>query len=217
MSSGRTVDVRSAAGFTLLEVLVAIALLGLLMGLLFGAVRFGNRAWQASDAWADRSDRIGIVENFLRQEISQVQPALVASASGADVLMFDGGPAALVFVAPMPAPLATSGLYRIELRIVRRRLEMMWSGFDAPGTVPSQLPAGSTVLVDGVAGLEFGYFGAAALGQPRKWHGGWSGVDHLPSLIRVRLRAAGDAPQDWPELLVQCRMVPPPERSAVSP
>ena len=42
---------RSAAaerGFTLIEILVAVMLLGLLMAALFGGVRLGVRAWEAS-------------------------------------------------------------------------------------------------------------------------------------------------------------------------
>ena len=39
-----------AAGFTLVEILVAITLLGLLMAALFGGVQLGVRAWESSEA-----------------------------------------------------------------------------------------------------------------------------------------------------------------------
>ena len=48
----------TAAGFTLVEILVAITLLGLLMAALFGGVQLGVRAWEASEARLDDSSRL---------------------------------------------------------------------------------------------------------------------------------------------------------------
>ena len=42
-------------GFTLLELLVAITLLGLLMAALFGGLRLGTRVWETADARLDSS------------------------------------------------------------------------------------------------------------------------------------------------------------------
>ncbi len=58
-------------GFTLLEILVAVTLLGLLMAALFGGVRLGVRAWEASGARLDDDARLTAVQDFLRERLTQ--------------------------------------------------------------------------------------------------------------------------------------------------
>ena len=61
-------------GFTLLELLVAITLLGLLMAALLGGLRLGARVWETGEARLDASARVQIVQDFLRQRITEALP-----------------------------------------------------------------------------------------------------------------------------------------------
>src|SRR4029077_20007611 len=62
------------AGFTLVEVIVAMSLLATIMVLLYSGLTFALRSWDAGDAngrkVADR--RLG--ENFLRRELTELFP-----------------------------------------------------------------------------------------------------------------------------------------------
>ena len=61
-------------GFTLLELLVAITLLGLLMAALFGGLRLGARVWETGETRLDASARVQIVQDFLRQRLAEALP-----------------------------------------------------------------------------------------------------------------------------------------------
>ncbi len=67
-------------GFTLLELLVAITLLGLLMAALFGGLRLGARVWETGETRLDASARVQIVQDFLRQRLAE---AAAAGSGGA--------------------------------------------------------------------------------------------------------------------------------------
>ncbi|MBL8525338.1 MAG: prepilin-type N-terminal cleavage/methylation domain-containing protein, partial [Betaproteobacteria bacterium] len=63
-----------AAGFTLLELLVGLTLLGVLMILVYSALNMGLRAWDTGDARAAEAAHQRIVQTFLRREMEQIFP-----------------------------------------------------------------------------------------------------------------------------------------------
>jgi len=65
------------AGFTVVELLVALTLFSLLCTLLFGNVRFGLKAWQRGLAHTERVDHSMIVQNLLRRIIGEVYPLFI--------------------------------------------------------------------------------------------------------------------------------------------
>src|SRR5438552_11372573 len=90
------------AGFTLVELLVAITILSLILVALSGGVHFAGSAWRKQEELIGRQGDITAVQTVLRQLV----------ASGRD---FEGGSQDLKFVGQMPAALARGGLYDIEL------------------------------------------------------------------------------------------------------
>jgi prepilin-type N-terminal cleavage/methylation domain-containing protein len=70
----RTARQAREAGFTLIELLVALTLLAVLMAALFGALRLGTRVWETGEARLDASTRVQVVQDFLRQQLSQTVP-----------------------------------------------------------------------------------------------------------------------------------------------
>ena len=55
------------AGFTLLELLIAMTLLGMILVLLFGGLRLGVRSWDASQKQVDSLNSVRSLESFLRR------------------------------------------------------------------------------------------------------------------------------------------------------
>ncbi|MGH6899269.1 MAG: prepilin-type N-terminal cleavage/methylation domain-containing protein [Geminicoccaceae bacterium] len=197
---------RSSAGFTLLELLIAITLLGLLMAALFGGLRLGARAWERSEQRLDQSTRLQVVQNFVRERLAQAYPLSTEDETGRLRLAFEGDGDSLRFVTLMPAYLGT-GFAELVLAIDDRSdakdLVVRWRPFELPPQLDDEDEPQIKVLLDDIEALEIAYFGALDRGAPALWHEQWQGVMALPELVRLRVVFAEDDRRYWPDLIVR--------------
>ena len=91
-----------AAGFTLLELLVAITLLGLLMAALFGGLRLGARAWDIGAERIAAATRLQTAQQFIRTRLSEALPAFVVLPDGEEIVAFQGTSEEMSFVGTLP-------------------------------------------------------------------------------------------------------------------
>ncbi len=111
---------RRERGFTLIEVLIAITLLGMIVMLLFGGIRLGTRAWETGSDRTGEIMQIEISHQIIRRMLSQAYPladptAISDFASGRRI-EFEGDPESVAFAGLMPAHLG-GGFHRFELRV----------------------------------------------------------------------------------------------------
>jgi general secretion pathway protein J len=200
-------------GFTLLELLAAITLLGLLMAVLFGGLRLGARVWETADQRLDANTRIQIVQDFVRQRLTQTLPLEslgpnLAEADGFEPL-FAGTTEAVRFAGVLPENLG-AGMYLMELVLADTGhadgsgdLVLRWRPFDPYDESGEQVEPEERVLIEHVEGLEFAYFGFSDPQQPPAWRQGWERQPELPRLIRLRVRFAENDERQWPELIAR--------------
>jgi general secretion pathway protein J len=204
---------RRQAGFTLVELLVAMTLLAFLSITLFGGLRFGTRSWEAVvDSSAER-DRIASTQTFLRDRLGQLTlpgPAsaqrLAAAASDDDDANLERGPERLEFTAPWLSALSLGGLYRFTLwheDTGNGRLMLSWQPAEADPEALDELGdlAGERILLDGVTGFALSYYGAADEDAEPEWLDRWENPGAPPRLVRVDL-AFTDARLVWPVFIV---------------
>ena len=197
--------VPGARGFTLLELLVAITLLGLLAAALLGGLRLGIRAWETSEQRLEATSQVTIVQDFLRERLVQAYPLQDYGDGIERPLAFEGAAGRLSFVTLMPEHLG-AGFHRMVVGLVNRGgvadLALTWW--------PSELTMAAAlteevvherVLLTGIAGLEFAYLGALQPDQPPLWQAEWHQAA-LPLLIRVRVGFAAADGRQWPDLFV---------------
>ena len=129
------------AGFTLLELLVALTLLGLVMAVLFGELRFATRAWDATDAKLDRNGELLSVHTFVRQRFQQIhvtQPNRRRDGEDSAAAAFRGNSRSMAFLGTMPAHISEGGFYEISLSSQfgqdGNNLFISWRPFDEDGT-----------------------------------------------------------------------------------
>jgi general secretion pathway protein J len=200
----------SSAGFTLLELLIAITLLGLLMVALFGGLRLGARAWERSEERLDEVARLQVVENFLRDRIAQAYPLVAEDETSASRLTFEGQPDGLRFVTLMPEHLGT-GFAEFTVAVVDhaggRDLVAQWRRVEDPSdaleAVREDEEPQVKLLLEGVESLELAYYGAPGRGEPIAWREQWLEARALPDLIRVRIVFAEGDRRRWPDLIVR--------------
>lgn len=199
---------RDQAGFTLLELLVALTLLGLVLAIVFGELRFATRAWDATDAKIDRNGELLSVHSFLRQRFQQIHVTPQNREEEDDSpVVFDGNSRSMAFLGTMPANISDGGFYEISLSSEIGEdgtdLFLSWRPFDEGGTASvADGPDNSRVLLRGLREVRFAYFGRTGEDLAAQWWNIWPSRDAAPSLIRMEISFEDGDPRSWPDLVV---------------
>ena len=106
-------------GFTLLELLISLTLLGLILVLLFGGLRLSVRSWDSVQRQVDNLNSVRSVESFLRREMERIQPYRWKAAPGPR-FAFVGERHKLNFVAPLPSRIGAGAWPMVAMAIVFR-------------------------------------------------------------------------------------------------
>lgn len=192
----------AAAGFTLVEVVIVLALLSLVMlGLVSALAGFGNtaakleaRAGREGDAWQ--------VAAFLRETLASAVGRLRRTLpDGGQAVHFVGGPDGLEWLGSMPARHGVGGLHLFRLTVDGQppRLLLRYLPYVAGATPPAEAFAGH-VLAEGLDHLRLSYES-----RPRRpdevaqWSETWHEPDRLPARVRIDVAAGG---RTWPPLVV---------------
>lgn len=107
---------RTARGFTLIELVIALAIIGLISLLLFSGLRLGGRSWEAVETVGERLSGLRLADGFLRRTLSQTRPT-TAPYDGQIVQVFAGESERLEWVAPLSDHVGLSGLYILRLQL----------------------------------------------------------------------------------------------------
>lgn len=188
-------------GFTLIEMVVAMTILGIMLGLLYQGLTFALRSWDASDVNGRLTMDRRIGENFLRREVSELFPMRWKDPVTLK-LAFEGKRKELRFVSARPAGITTGGLALVSVEVAddpkdrrARNLVMRRAMPDDEQTDFRPLEkAEASILVANVDSVEFSYFGAENDFAEPKWVDEWTYPSRVPQMIRLRMKAADGTP-----------------------
>jgi len=188
---------RRNAGFTLMEVLVVMTIMGLMMPLIYANVRAGVTAWVQGQVHVSSVSKVQNIQMRLRKQLSQAYPKYLASPGVPGHVEFEGQARSLQFISPMPEALGSGGWAKTTLSILpddkgvqltlSQRPELAWE--DAPDAPPDR-------LIGDLKSASFTYFGSDNV-----WHDDWSNQKELPRLIKLQAEFA-DGKGVWPDLVV---------------
>jgi|SRR5581483_3948016 len=195
-------DCGGEAGFTLVEVLVALALFSLLISLLFGNVRFGLRAWRSAGSHEELLGRSMASQDLLRRLIGKAYPMLVSSSGVDPTIDFDGAKESMSFLAD--APVVTGGAGRFRFKLITEskddRTDLVVNAAPELASSKSSLMATRSLLLTDIDRVEFSYSDGAK--AEAAWRDSWAKQSALPKLVKVRVVFRSGDSRLWPDLVI---------------
>jgi general secretion pathway protein J len=186
-------------GFTLLEILVVLSLLGVLLGLVGAALVSANRAVAKAERFSTRLDDIRAAQLFLRRAISQALPVAEGDAQTKPA-RFMGHAHAMTFYAPLPESIG-GGLYQQQLSTDHQRLYVRLARLQGTALQPFGEPQ---QLLRDVEQMTFSYRGLNPLAKDSGWLTEWPWPERLPKAVRIEATLGGAVP--WVSEQVSLRL-----------
>lgn len=190
-----------AAGMTLIEVVVTLAILSMVVVVLGASVRGMGESAERVDAQIERSDQMRATAAFLRELMARTSFQRMA---GSNQAQYRAAPAEFVWVGSMPPRAGgTAGrhFFRLALETVEGAAPALVLRFTPwqEGVTADWARAESRVIVPEVTGFELAYGGA---GLEQGWATQWNDAQALPPRVRLSLVTAA---QPWPPLVMPIR------------
>ena len=202
------------AGFTLIEMLIAVTLVGLIAAGMLTAISVALKTMERTDARVSEERRVASVQHILEQQIAGLMPVAAfcvspGGQSSARVPLFQGLPGSMRFVSSYSLDGAERGTPRIleylvipgdqgvGVRLVVN--EILYTGPESAGAscvapdadpahrfAPVQAGPNSFVLADKLAYCRISYQESLNYGRDASWTPVWD-KQKLPSGIRVEM------------------------------
>ena len=199
---------RDVAGFTLIELVVALAVTAMLSTLVFQSLDLGRRALTKASGTNSRIEETLSLHRALRSKLQQIIPLQSKSISSNSQRACGGDQKSISFVAPAPGAEA-SAAYQIDIgdSSGRTALTIGWCvGVSINGSCTTPGAASQEVVLDRFDRAQFDYFVTNREGQKGRWQDSWTDCAHPPSLIRLRIAFAEGDSRNWPDLVVRPRL-----------
>jgi len=193
---------RGEQGLTLIELLLALAILAVLTGFLAGGLSIGRRAFDADRASGVSGETDAAIQ-AISSLIGSALPAPAGTANPKSGIIFDGRQATLSFMGLSEGRALRGGPHMIRLR--RSGMDLVVdvvgsaSAADSAGVAPTRV-----VALSGVRDIRFSYFGSANPAGAPGWQAQWVRAERLPDLVSIQIDFE-DARRNEPARIIALR------------
>jgi prepilin-type N-terminal cleavage/methylation domain-containing protein len=201
-------DDRSAAGFTLVELLVALVIFAFIVAMSFDAVRFSGAAWDNVSSKAIAIDEETSVLRFLRARLEGISIPVVPDPEQGESVQWwlEGTSDEITFVASWYRGAVPGRLYKLRLwrdgRGATGTLNLAWEPYLPGEPDPGREGlSGERILVEGIAAISLRYFGADDADERLTWRRAWSNVSVPPALVEIVITSESTG-ENWTRLVV---------------
>jgi len=198
------------AGFTLVELLLAITLMSMLLALAYGGLRASSQATERGQKILDESNRIRMAHQFVRRQLTQMLPLAFGEDPAQQLrTVFLGEQNRIRYVAQMPGYLGYGGPQVQELEIVSGYdgLELVLSHALLQGFEEQYLYEREPVLLlDKIDRAQFSFVGIDETGQLSGWMPTWDDPATLPVAVALEVEFTDDTYLLWPMMATTVRI-----------
>lgn len=200
----RSITVKTSNGFTLLELLISMTILAVIAAIVFGALRIGSRAWEKGEADVEDQQRMRVVFDLIRHQISSASAIKEITAGDGKTFHMKGDSTSLEFLSYVPVFPGDTGMVHVKYRVLRKegeesgRLaffeqEIVFSdkeledkGADGEKDFHTLIPVSPD--------FRFEYLDPVEQGQKPEWVDRWDGTETngLPLAVRISMKDAKD-------------------------
>ena len=207
----------NSRGFTLVELLVALTILAVMLGITMNSLSFSLQTSKSVEASILDTEQTYLATRAFREQLQQAVPLLQTNIVGLDQLDFGGSAKAIEFVAPLRGGRAYAGLHRIRFEIEDDqsfdgsggRLLMSYRPYTPDTETDNRAASNSVVVLDGFASARFD-FGNVTTSATVDWTPEWVATAQLPALVMLRVDSADENDQATiPEVIVAIRATTP--------
>lgn len=196
------------SGFTLLELLVAFALMSLLMLGMVSALSGMAQTEERVDRGIHRDDQARTVRAFVSDLLGQVSVTKMQQGPGQpEDVYFEATSDSIQWLGVMPGRHGVGGRHFFRLLVEqdgsRSHLVLRYAPFGDNKGWPNWGEAPSRVLVEDVE--QWGLTYEDTRSQPLLWLSDWTVESRLPSRLQLQLKANG---KSWPLWVVPLRPLP---------
>lgn len=188
-------------GYTLLEMMVALTLFGVISIVLVSSLGMAVRGMESGDRHAERVRHMMALQTFLREKIQTAK--FVRDKDDSKKLSFQGEADAITFVSEVPRSIVQGALaqYRIHLAYTANERELEIALEEYPKDERSRrFTFNQAVRVADIASFEITYFGAIDAREEKSWHAQWTNQNKLPTLVKIQLGL--NTEMHWPALVI---------------
>lgn len=179
------------AGFTLIEVLIAMTLLSLMVVLLFSSLSIGAKSWEQGESKIADVNEVAVVQQFFNHHLAHAMPQWNDFDPEKDrIFSFQGKKNSLQFVSAFPASAERSGLQLFDLKLQeknkQRVVEVTLTPF-FPLVEGEEFFEDTIELVRGVERFEIFYYGLNDETGEYGWQNEWLLKEEQPRLVKILL------------------------------
>ena len=184
------------AGYTLLELLVAIAVIALLALPLSRTVSFSLKAWRGAHGDVEAFEEFALVRARLRTWLMAAYFSDPARKAGEVFAPMSGTSSSLNFIAPISPDGRADDLYRVTLRFDQELNTLILS------MVPDHFPSSSRAESDLISDLSLAQF--SYLTAEGEWLDEWTAIYEMPEAVKITMQSlSGSASELIVPMLVE--------------
>lgn len=195
-------NLKTSSGFTLIEVMIAMTLLGIMMVLLFSSMKICAESWQKGEDKISEVNDVAVVYQFFQHHLSTAKPLWNDFTNDNEEYSFQGSKQDVQFVSSFPASAKKSGLQLFKIKMLQegdnQYLQVSITPF-FPVAEGDEWHTEEVTLLQHVRNFALSYYLQDDSQPEGIWQDDWLGQDMLPNLVKIKIER--DDGSFWPEMI----------------